>query len=126
MNKVDTCANRIRKRLEELNMTQADLCKYTGINKATVSQYLSGKYLPKQDKIEAIAKVLNVDVVWLMGYDIKGEALQKLVSDYNKYELSVIYDKLNDTGRAELIKYAKLLCNSDIYIAECDNVSKEA
>lgn len=48
------------------NITQYSLSKQTGINKGSLSSYMSGKYLPKQDKIHIIAKVLEVNPDWLM------------------------------------------------------------
>ena len=34
-----------------------------------MSEYLTGKYEPKQDKIALIARALNVSPAWLMGFD---------------------------------------------------------
>lgn len=39
------------------------------ITKADISQYITGKNVPKQGKAEIIAKILNVDMGWLLGYD---------------------------------------------------------
>lgn len=66
-----TIKDRIREGLKINNMTQTDLCKKTGIAKSTMSQYLSGLYEPKQKNIFKIAKALNVNESWLMGYDVK-------------------------------------------------------
>lgn len=69
----EPCSVRIRKALSIRNMRQADLCEKAGISKSTLSEYLSGRYLPKQDKTFLIAQALNVDPVWLMGYDVPME-----------------------------------------------------
>jgi transcriptional regulator with XRE-family HTH domain len=69
----EPCSVRIRKALSIRNMRQADLCEKAGISKSTLSEYLSGRYVPKQDKIFLISQVLNVDPVWLMGYDVPME-----------------------------------------------------
>ena len=78
---VEPCSKRIRKALARRNMTQAELCTKTQISKSTLSEYLSGRYEPKQDKVFIISQALNVDPVWLMGYDVpmekKEEAIQK-------------------------------------------------
>lgn len=65
---------RIKKMLEKLNLTQADLAKATGIRASSISDYLSGKYDPKQDKIYLIAKALNVSPAWLMGLEDDSDA----------------------------------------------------
>ena len=69
----EPCSVRIRKALSIRNMRQADLCEKAGISKSTLSEYLSGRYLPRQDKTFLIAQALNVDPVWLMGYDVPME-----------------------------------------------------
>ena len=41
----------------------------TGIHSSSISNWLNGKYEPKQYKITIIAEALNVSPVWLIGYD---------------------------------------------------------
>lgn len=60
---------RLRKALEEKGITQRELSKITGIRASSISEYLTGKYEPKQDKIYLMAKALHVSPGWLMGYD---------------------------------------------------------
>ena len=68
--RVATCADRIKHALYVRGMKQADLCRLTNIPKSALSQYLSGAYEPKQDRIYLISKVLNVSEAWLMGLDV--------------------------------------------------------
>lgn len=70
---VEPCATRIRKALSIRNMTQTELCTRAGISKSSLSEYLSGKHEPKQDKTFMLAQALNVDPVWLWGYDVPME-----------------------------------------------------
>ncbi len=65
-----TTADRLKEILALKNMKQSELVELTGIGKSAISQYLSGKVTPKQDKIYLMAKALNVDEGWLMGYDV--------------------------------------------------------
>lgn len=60
---------RIKKILEERNLTNSDLARLSGISNSSISEYLNGKYEPKQDKIALIAKALRVSPAWLMGFD---------------------------------------------------------
>lgn len=64
------CSERIKEGLRRAEMTQADLCRLTNINDSTMSQYVSGRYEPTQQRLEKIAKALNVNEAWLMGYDV--------------------------------------------------------
>lgn len=66
----DTFANRLRKALEYNNMKPVDLANRTGINKSLISNYLSGTFKAKQDKVNIIAETLGVSEGWLMGYDV--------------------------------------------------------
>jgi transcriptional regulator with XRE-family HTH domain len=68
-----TCAERIKKGLQIKGMKQADLCQITKIPKSAISQYVSGAFEPKQDRIYLISKALNVSEAWLMGYDVPME-----------------------------------------------------
>lgn len=68
-----TCAERLREALEIRNLRQSDLCELTGIPKSAMSQYVSGAFEPKQDRVELLAKALGVTEAWLMGYDFPME-----------------------------------------------------
>ena len=70
---VETCANRIKKALSIRNMTQTELCAKAKISKSSLSEYMIGKYIPRQDKVFILAQALNVDPVWLWGYDVPME-----------------------------------------------------
>ena len=76
----ETCAERIKKALSIKGMKQSDLRRLTKIPKSSMSQYMSGDYEPKQDRIYIIAKALNVSEAWLMGYDVPMERKVKKVS----------------------------------------------
>ena len=69
----ETCATRIKKALSIRNMTQTELCAKAKISKSSLSEYMSGKYIPRQDKVFVLAQALNVDPVWLWGYDVPME-----------------------------------------------------
>jgi transcriptional regulator with XRE-family HTH domain len=66
---MDTIGDRIKIALRERDMKQSELANLTGIHKSAISSYISGKYEPKQNAIFQMAKALNVNEAWLMGYD---------------------------------------------------------
>ena len=47
-------------------------CERYGVkmNRSDLSQYISGKTEPRQEKLMALSEALNVDVAWLMGCDV--------------------------------------------------------
>ncbi len=59
---------RLSKLMERRDITAAELSRRSGIRASSISDYLNGKYEPKQDKIDKLARALNVTPAWLMGY----------------------------------------------------------
>ena len=71
------CSERIATALAIRNMKQSELCERTKIPKSAISQYISGAFEPKQDRIYLIARELDVSEAWLMGYDVPMERNKK-------------------------------------------------
>ena len=106
--RVDSCGLRISKALALRDMKQSELCKLANVPKSSLSLYLSGAYEPKQDRIYAMAKALNVSEAWLMGYDVPMER-EKIspeepkLSEGEKMWLD-LYHRLSEDTRDVLIK----------------------
>lgn len=66
-------SKRLRTAMTLRNMQQVDLVEKTKLGKSAISQYVSGKYEPKQKAIYLIAKALDVNEAWLMGFDVDME-----------------------------------------------------
>lgn len=64
---------RIAEAMEKREVSKAELSRRTGISNSSLSEYLTGKHEPRQDKIYLISKALNVSPMWLMGFDEKEE-----------------------------------------------------
>lgn len=77
---IESCGTRIRKALSIRNITQSELCRKTKIATSAMSEYIKGLYEPKQDKIYIMSEALNVDPVWLMGFDVPMEPDNKKIS----------------------------------------------
>ncbi len=77
--KIKTFAERLNEALTLRNMKPADLVAKSNnkLNRPSISQYLSGKYDAKQDKLTIIAKILRVNEAWLMGYDVDMKPVSK-------------------------------------------------
>lgn len=108
----ESCANRIKKALEIKGMKQSDLRRITKIPKSSMSQYMSGDYEPKQDRIYLIAKALNVSEAWLMGFDVPMERQDRRKSAPSKSQVLSegeqmwldLYNRVSDDTRELLIK----------------------
>ena len=86
--RVATCAERIKKALTIKGMKQSDLCRITKIPKSALSQYISGAFEPKQDRIYLMAQALNVNETWLMGLDVPMERQDGKKYPSDKMELT--------------------------------------
>lgn len=72
--KQETFARRLSEALECRQLKAADLSRLTGVSEGTISCYINGKYEAKQTRVRVFAKALDVNPVWLMGYDVPMKA----------------------------------------------------
>lgn len=87
-------ASRLKKALAHNNMKQIELVEASGIGKSAISQYVSGKIVPKQDKIYILAKVLNVSEGWLMGYDVPMERDVMHYTEQKEKDVAIIIEQI--------------------------------
>lgn len=73
---------RLKEIMMERNLKQIDIIKlaqpysetyHIKLNKSDISQYISGKTEPGQDKLFILGMALNVNESWLMGFDVPKE-----------------------------------------------------
>lgn len=114
MMKNEITASRLKTALSDKNMSQQELSDKTGIGKASISQYVNGSHKPSNISAAKMAKILNVNPLWLMGFTVESETDSKAENVNN--ELLEIYGKLNDKGKERLIEYAAELAK--IYPAD--------
>lgn len=91
-------ADRIKYALNYRKLKPKDLSEKTGISRSSISEWLSGKYEPKQDKIFLIAEALNVDEGWLLGLDVPIE---------RKSNISEIYNQLDQNRQLKVYSFAE-------------------
>ena len=92
-------------RLRRLNISElAELC---GLNKSTVSRYLSGTTIPRSPAIGKLAQALHVSPAWVLGYNVPMEAETK-TEELPTLDLF----KLTDENRARILAYYQALIDS--------------
>lgn len=62
-------SERIKQAMNANNMKQNELAKKSGLSKASISNYVSGKIRPKPTHAYAMSEVLKVSYDWLLGRD---------------------------------------------------------
>lgn len=100
---------RLKEGLDIRGMKPIDLCNKTKISKSAISQYLSGYAKPKADRIFIIAKALDVNEAWLMGYDVPMERSDKKLNNIDEKMIIEKYNKLNKKQKENLLDYAEFL-----------------
>lgn len=68
--KVSTSQHRLAELMTTLNINQADLCKRTGIKKASMSNYVNGNREPNRTALFQLSEPFGINPAWLMGYDV--------------------------------------------------------
>lgn len=64
-------AKKLKEILQRMNMTQAELAAASGLTRASISQYISGKHMPSKKAITAIAEAVGMPEVYFTD-DIEG------------------------------------------------------
>ena len=68
--KHERTAKRLSKALANVNKIPQELANESGVSKSSISQYLNGSHKPSNISSGKMAKVLGVDPLWLMGFDV--------------------------------------------------------
>ena len=106
----ETTATRLRKIMEERRLKQVDIltlslpyCQKFNVkmNKSDISQYVSGKVEPSQEKLVVLGMALNVSEGWLMGLDVspvrKDTASEATEDSDLLFKISLLSQKDKDT-----------------------------
>ncbi len=95
-------AKNLKKALDERQMTQAELAARIGKGKSSVSQYLSGKNIPKDDVQKQIAEVLDCTVDSLNGEVPEGDHSEMDTKNISVSECAKILGKSEQFVRVAL------------------------
>lgn len=83
-------AYRLKTALDRLNMRAQELSDRSGVAKASISQYINGTHKPSNVSAGKMAAVLDVDPLWLMGFDVPMKAKTPV------YEVAAGEGRMND------------------------------
>lgn len=116
--KTENTSIRLKKIMGERNLRQVDIlkmvepyCERYGIkmNKSDISQYVSGKNEPGQDKLVMLGMALQVCEAWLMGYDVPMMRCEYEENTYENLDIFQYFNKLNKTGKGIATEQVRLL-----------------
>lgn len=144
-----TTADRLNQLILERNLKQVDildLCKpyckkyNVKLNKNDLSQYISNKYSPSQEKLSILSMALKVNEVWLMGYDVpsgidslknleqnlskESELQNSIQQTYGKVTLKLINDfqLLDEIDKIKVIERVTTLLDDEKYLAKKESL----
>lgn len=93
------------KLMKEKNVSQAQICKATGIASSAMSHYVRGETEPSFTKVVAIARALGVPTDALAGKE------QKTITTADEAELLALYRSMDSDGRERLMEQAQFLAS---------------
>lgn len=114
--KTSNTSERLKELMALKGLRQIDIAEKTGLGKSAISQYVSGKITPKQDKVYILAEGLNVSPTWLMGYDVPMERSSRESFNNGYY---------TDPETAELAEELRTNPNGRILFDASKDLSKE-
>ena len=124
MEKQYTTADRLRYLMEKRSLKQTDIlaaskpfCKKYDIklSKSDLSQFVSGKVKPGQEKMTILALTLNVSEAWLLGLDVPMERQQELPSNVTAVEF---FQKIPLTCKGDSMINAGIRDGDIVYIRQ--------
>lgn len=110
---------------------QVDLCRDLGLNKGTMSGYVSGAHTPDASVIIRLAKYFRVDPVWLTGFDVpfkESSATAEAVGGLSELEVSLLekFRQLNSLGTNYLMEQLDYALSKEKYVKKGDVVESES
>jgi len=65
-----TLSDRLRKAREHADLGQKELGEKMGISHQAISKWESGRSNPSTSRLTEFAKIVNVDIRWLLGFEV--------------------------------------------------------
>lgn len=96
--------DRLNEAMQLRGMNATELAQKTGLNKSSVSRYLSGENIPRSLAIGKMANALGVNPAWVLGYDVPMEE--------GSPQIRIDVEKLTDANKKLLVGYYQALIDS--------------
>ena len=107
-------ADRLKEIMQARNLKQVDILnkslpfcsKYNiKMNKSDISQYVSGKIEPSQEKLVILGMALGVTEAWLMGFDVSPMRKDTASVAENDFDIYYKYSLLDDNEKEIVIGF---------------------
>lgn len=128
---------RLREAMRRQHMTASRLSDATGVDRGSISHYLSGRYYPKSERLSILAGALRVSEIWLRGYsvttmdenptastDLNGRRLTTLSLTDEEINLLRKYYDADDRAK-KIVNFALDVCNEPYENGEVMNEGED-
>ena len=92
-------AKRIQLALSNANMKPQELANLSGVKKASISQYVNGSHVPGNINAGKMGAVLNVNPLWLMGFDAPMERKNNSTKAEKDFDILYKFSMLNERDK---------------------------
>lgn len=113
-------AKRLDKALNMAGISADALARASEVSKSSISQYLSGSHIPSEENATKLGNVLNVNPLWLMGFDTPMTVNGAAEQDSRLASIIDYYNLLNDTGRDTAVARMRELTQIHDYVSQPD------
>ena len=112
-----TIGENIRRIRKERGLTLKQLGDEIGVSEAYIRAYEAGRRNPKQDKLEALATALHVNVEALTGADFDGvKAMHKIFQVFRQYNGELVEYTDKDGNDRIAVNFGSLMLMSSWYM----------
>lgn len=87
-----TFSEKLKKAMEDLNISQKQLVCMTGIGKSSISQYLNGKNIPSEKRQKDIAVSLGLEADYFEHETVAAVSPKKIISNNNGIRKMLVED----------------------------------
>ena len=104
-------ARRLKEAMADIGITAVELSEKSKISKSSISQYYNARQCCSNLSANAMAKVLGVNPMWLMGFDVpKYELeLEMDLKTNDEAEFIELYRNLNDDERNKVRSFMRFI-----------------
>ena len=118
---IKTFGSRLKEALKHNNMTQSKLSEISGINTSTISEYIKGKYDPSRSRIIEFSKILKVNPVWLMGFDVS----IKNSETFSIYQKKDLLKKIEEKGKEKGLNNSSIAAKFNLDKLDINTITQD-
>lgn len=109
MERTSDVSKRLREYRERYDLTLSELSTKCGIPAQTLNRYELEQRIPKIDTAVAIAEALDINPLWLQGYNVSIERPTAVQGDGPKERAHKLLDELPDEKLRDVMSYMTFL-----------------